>query len=301
MNPIRKRAYLELLLVAIIWGFAGPIIKYTLDGFSTPVFLTYRFLISSLIAVPFFIFGISKIPKDPKIFWFTVLSCFLGTTVSLLLLFWGTEKTSSIDMNLISAIAPITIAVAGVFFLNEHVTKRESFGILIALTGTLIAIIEPTFKTNDGYSALIGNTLVFASVLVGTANIIMSKIILRKEVDPFTITNISFIVGFVTIAPLALKSILDSNFRVITDVPISYHLGVFYMALISGTLAYSLWYKSLKSIETSEAGLFSYMYPIFGIPLSILWLKESITPTFIAGSAIVVLGVILAEWKKAKN
>src|SRR3990172_2410111 len=180
MNPARSRAYIQLLSVAAIWGFAGAIIKYTLGGFSAPVFLTYRFLISTLIAIPFFVLGISKFPKNPKVLGLTILNGFLTSTAALLLLFWGAERTTSIELNLISAIAPITIVIAGVFFLKERVTKRESLGIIIALAGTLIAIIEPTLKTADGFSGLIGNVLIFGSVLIGTTSAILSKIILRR-------------------------------------------------------------------------------------------------------------------------
>jgi drug/metabolite transporter (DMT)-like permease len=301
MNPARVRAYIQLLIVSVIWGVAGVVIKYTLGGFTTPVFLTYRFLISTIVAIPFFILGISKFPKNPKILWLTIFNGFLGTTASLLLLFWGAERTTSIDLNLISAIAPITIVVAGVFFLKEHVTRRETIGILIALAGTLIAVIEPALKTNDGLSGLIGNILVFGSVLIGTANVILEKVILRKEVEALASTHISFMVGFATTLPVLLFSQSPANIlHTIYTTPFPYHLGVFYMAILSGTLGYYLWFKAIKSIETSEAGLFAYLYPIFGIPLSILWLKEKITPPFIIGSVIIAIGVFLAEFKKKR-
>ena len=54
MNPARLRAYLMLLVVAVIWGIATPIIKYTLEGFSPVIFLTYRFGISTVIAIVIF-------------------------------------------------------------------------------------------------------------------------------------------------------------------------------------------------------------------------------------------------------
>ncbi|HJY98375.1 MAG TPA: DMT family transporter, partial [Patescibacteria group bacterium] len=166
MNPVRSKAYLELLIVSVIWGFATPIIKYTLGGFSPAVFLTYRFFISFVIALVIMAATKFKLPKNPKVLALTLFNGFLLTTVTLGLLFLGTDQTTSIDSNLISTMAPIVIAVAGVFFLKEHITKRESVGILIALAGTLITIIEPVLKMQDGFGGLQGNLLVFASVLV---------------------------------------------------------------------------------------------------------------------------------------
>lgn len=300
MNPARKRAYIELLVVSLIWGMATPVIKYTLEGFSPAIFLTYRFFISAVIAVFFFIFFGIKLPKDKKTLIFTLINGFLLTTVGLGLLFLGTDKTSSVDSNLISAMAPVTIAIAGVLFLKEHVTKRESIGLLIALAGTFVTIIEPVFKNGGNFAGLEGNLLVFASILVTTFTAVFSKKILRSGVDAETVTNLSFIVGFLTLAPFVLPQILSSKFEVLTSVPLSYHLGVIYMAVLSGTLAYILWHRAEKSIEVSEVGLFAYLYPVFGIPLSIVWLNEKITLPIIIGSVIIVIGVFLAQFKKRR-
>jgi drug/metabolite transporter (DMT)-like permease len=300
MNPARRRAYIELLVVAVIWGFATPVIKYTLGGFSPAVFLTYRFFISAVLALIIFAITGFKLPKNPKTLALTLFNGFLISTVSLGLLFLGTSKTTSIDSNLISTMAPIMIALAGVFFLKERVTKREAIGILIALAGTLITIIEPVLKSGNGFSGLEGNLLVTASVVVVTITAVLAKIILRDNVDALTATNLSFIVGFITILPFGLPQILDSRFKIITSAPLSYHLGVFYMAILSGTVAYFLWHRAEKTIEISEVNLIDYLYPIFGTPLSVFWLGEKITPPFVIGAVVIATGVFLAEWKKRR-
>src|SRR4030066_823593 len=209
MNPARKRAYIELIVVAIIWGAASPVIKYTLGGFSPGVFLTYRFFISAILALIIFAVTGFKLPKNPKTLALTLFNGFLISTVSLGLLFLGADKTTAIDSNIISTMGPITIAFAGVFFLKEHVTKREAIGILIALTGTLITIIEPVLKSGSGLGGLEGNLLVFASVVVTTVTAVLAKKILRNNVDAMAATNLSFIVGFITILPFGLPQILN--------------------------------------------------------------------------------------------
>lgn len=294
----RKRAYVEILIVAAIWGCAAPIIKYTLGGFSPAVFLTYRLFLSAVASIIIFTITGVKFPKNKRVFLVTILNGFLLTTVSLGLLFFGLNKTTSIDSNLISAMGPILIAIAGVFFLKEHITKRESVGILIALAGTFVTIAEPVLNGHIRFAGLEGNLLIFASLLVGTATAILTKLVLRNDVDASFASNSAFIVGFLTILPFSVSEILSSNFKIITATPISYHLGVIYMALLSGTLAYFLWHKAEKTIEVGEVNLIGYLYPVFGTPLSVFWLKEKIGLPFIVGSILIVIGVLLAEYKK---
>jgi drug/metabolite transporter (DMT)-like permease len=73
------------------------------------------------------------------------------------------------------------------------------------------------------------------------------------------------------------------------------------MAIFSGAIAYYLYQKAQKTIETSEAAIFLYLQPIVTAPASVIWLNENITPVYIVGSAIIAVGVILAEWKKKRN
>jgi len=74
--------------------------------------------------------------------------------------------------------------------------------------------------------------------------------------------------------------------------------GIIYMALISGLLGYVLYVMGLKYIEASEAAVFYYLQPLFGVPIAIIFLKESITSIFIIGAILVAFGIILAERKK---
>ncbi|MFZ5366259.1 MAG: EamA family transporter, partial [Patescibacteria group bacterium] len=56
MSKKRLTAYLLLTLTAAIWGIAGPVIKNTLQFIPPFTFLFWRFLLASLIFLPFFIF-----------------------------------------------------------------------------------------------------------------------------------------------------------------------------------------------------------------------------------------------------
>lgn len=72
-------------------------------------------------------------------------------------------------------------------------------------------------------------------------------------------------------------------------------LGLFFMIVLSGTIAYGLMQIALKSIDASEASLFSYLRPIFGVPLAFYLLNETIDHTMVIGAIIIIFGIIIAE------
>jgi drug/metabolite transporter (DMT)-like permease len=299
MNPARKRAYIELLIVAIIWGAATPIIKYTLGGFDSVTFLTYRFGLSTLFAVLSFLYLKARLPKDKQILKKLLCYAFLTSTVSLGFLFFGLENTTALDASLITLANPILITVAGAIFLRERVTKREKLGMTIALAGTLLTVIEPLLQNHGGQIRLSGNVLIVGYLISTAWGAVLAKQLLRSGVSPIVMTNTSFIVGFLSLLPFFLATNSQPVLS-ITSVAWPYHLGVFYMAFLSGNLAYYLGNKAQKTVEIGEASLFSYLYPVFSTPLAVLWLGEKITPIFVLGGVIIVAGVILAEMKKKR-
>jgi len=129
------------------------------------------------------------------------------------------------------------------------------------------------------------------------ASVILKKLV-RRDVDPLTLTNVAFLIGFFILLPFTLSQLSFNQLAdKIVTLAFNFQLGVFYMAILSGTIAYTLWVKAQKSIEISEAGLFTYLIPIFSAPLGIVLLNEKLTAAMIIGAAFVLFGVIIAERK----
>lgn len=299
MTKHRIKAYSLLIIVAMIWGIAGPVIKYTLKGIEPLPFLNYRFYISALFGVVALLLSRSKLPKLRKHYFEAFLYGFLVTTVALGLIFMAFQKSTVLDVTLITVVSPLLTVAAGAVFLNERITKKEKVGIAIAFSGTFLTIFEPLLKTRIDPSQLTGNFFAIGYLLANSTSVVLAKRLMRKGVKPFSLTHVSFIIGFFTLTPITLLLYpLDNIILNINTLPFRFHLGVIYMALISGTLAYSLWVKGQKSIEISEAGLFAYLTPLFAAPLAIIWLKESITTPYIIGAIIIAFGVYIAEHKK---
>ncbi len=296
MNSARSKAYIELLLTAAIWGVAGPVIKYTLEGFDSVTFLTYRFGISTVIAIISFVVIKSRLPKDRATLLNLLGYGFLTSTVSLGFLFFGLENTTVLDMSLITLINPLLISIAGVIFLGEHITKKEKLGMGIALFGTVLTVIEPLLQNHNGALRLSGNIFIVGYLIATAWATVIAKRLLREGVSPLTMTNLSFIIGFLSFLPFALGH--GMSFQSLQRVGLTYHLGVIYMAVLSGSLAYYLYEKAQKTVEIGEASLFSYLYPIFSTPLAVVWLGESVTPMFVVGAVVIAIGVFIAENKR---
>lgn len=301
MSKHRLKAYTYLLVVAIIWGVAGPIIKFTLGGIDPLPFLVYRFTISAIIS--FIFFGIKgfKIKNPGKNIPKIIIYGLLAFSLALGTLFTGLKQSSVLDLTLISAISPLIVTAGGAIFFKDRITKKEKLGIAIVLVGALINSFAPFFsqKTKVEFT---GNLFIISYLIFDISATLFAKKALRDKISPLTLTNSGFIIGALTIIPFTFLKIGASETLIqIASLPLKYHLGVWYMAVFSGTLAYYLYVLGQKSIEVSEAVLFGYLQPIFSVPLAVFWLGESLTPTFIIGAFLIATGVFVAERKKKRT
>jgi drug/metabolite transporter (DMT)-like permease len=301
MSKNRAHAYILLLTAAIIWGIAGPVIKLTLKTLPADVFLLYRFFLSSIAGLIYFsLFGL-KLPKDKKILFQLFGYTLTNSVLTLGLLFAGMAKTTLLDMTIIESLGPLFVIITGYIFLKDHITNKELLGTLIAFLATMAIVLEPIMKNQHQSGQFLGNILIFLSLITNAISAVFLKKLLRFKVKPAAISNLSFLLGFFVFIPVTLfKTDLSSVINTISTLPFIYHLGVFYMAIFSGTIAYTLANIGQKTIEVSEAALFSYLNPVFSAILAIIWLKEVPTYLFIASSVFIFIGVLIAETKKRR-
>jgi drug/metabolite transporter (DMT)-like permease len=70
---------------------------------------------------------------------------------------------------------------------------------------------------------------------------------------------------------------------------------MFYMAAFSAVLAYTLFYWVLRYMEASRVAAVNYFQPVIVLLLSVAFLGEHPTRYLLAGGALVLVGVYLAE------
>jgi len=302
MTAARTKAYLSLLLAAAIWGAAGPVIKYTLNGIDPLPFLAYRFLVTGLVCIIFFASNKKYLRQLRKGFWWIFGYGFFGAFIGLTLLFMGLNKTGVLDLSLIGLMAPIVVIIGGVLIFKDHITKREKIGISLVLIGAIFTGFSPLLTNHMGKTVFTGNILLFIFLASDSISYFFSKETVKKGIDPAVVTNGGLLIGALGIIPLAIattgtKEIVNQ----VMSLTLPYHLGVIYMGLFSGSLAYYLHIRGLKTVEISESALFAYLQPIFAIPLAILWLNEKINIYFLVGAVLVSTGILLAEYKRRRR
>lgn len=285
----------------MIWGAAGPIIKFTLGGLDPFPFLSYRFLLSGILAAVVIFIKKLTLPKSFRLRFLLLVYGLVATTFALGFLFLGLDNATVLDLSLIGAIGPLIIAAGGVVFLKERISRQEIFGIVIALVGVFIVTIYPVITQADGLS-LSGNIFIILYLFFDAASVLIARELVKERVRPSVISNYAFLIALATIVPFTLLNYPALEIlKTMAELPLPYHFGVWYMAVFSGSIAYWFFAKGEKYVDAGEAGLFFYLHPLFSAPLAVLWLGEEITTRFVVGAVIIGFGVLVAEHRRVSS
>lgn len=301
-----KLALLYILLANAIWGIAPTFIKIGVNHLPPLYFLFIRFLLSTIIILPFFIPRINrekiKLSHIPSPFFIGII-CY---TVSLSLVFIGISKTTALDSVLIGSIEPLIVCLLGVLFLKEKISKVRFIGLIIALLGSLIIILEPLAeeilplapKINP-QERFFGNFLIALFLITNGIYVIATRAFFKNKkntLSPFFKLSIGFIGATITLFPLSMLELSASGTSIeFLTINSSTLIALLYMSLFSGIIAYLLFEKSLQVMEASQTIIFTYLQPIFALPASYLLLKEVPTTIFIIGAIVIGIGVLIAE------
>ncbi len=297
MNPITQdmKSWLMLLVVVLVWASSFIFIKVGLQEISPTILAVLRFTIASITLLPILpvIGGMSELRRAPQADWlrFVVLGV-SGVTLLNLLQFIGLSYTTAINGSVLLNTNPIFISILSLVLLHEKIGLKNVFGIFMALIGIIVIIAGDEFSLGVfSSSTFLGDLLVLSSAVCWAIYTVLGKSMFSRY-NSVAVTIISITVG--TAFLLVFASITE-DFSIVAQISIKTWVIILYLALVCSGLAYLFWYEALKHLDASRAGAFLFTMPVYTILISHLTIGEPITNSTIAATALILLGVCLAE------
>ena len=287
-----KRIHFKLLLTAIFWGgtfIAGRALSGHVAPFSA-AFL--RFLIASIPLV-FMMYRMENrfppIQKEKAIYLF--LLGLTGVFSYNVFFFKGLHLIHAGRASLIIANNPIFIAIASCFLFKEKLNPIKIIGILVSVSGAMVAISRGNLQGMLTESIGRGEFYIFLTVLSWVAYSLIGKRVMQ-DVSAIVAVTYATVTGAIMLFPAALAEGLATD---IFNYSLSSWFSLFYLGIFGTVLGFVWYYEGIKTLGPSKASLFINFVPISAIILAFLFLGEPITFSLLAGAAMVSLGVYLTN------
>jgi drug/metabolite transporter (DMT)-like permease len=105
------------------------------------------------------------------------------------------------------------------------------------------------------------------------------------------VTGVSLGLGTLPLVPLGLSY----GTAPLADFALRHWAWLAFLALLSTALGYAMWNQALKMRSASQVTVYIYFNPVVATAVAWLILDEPVTAWFVAGSALVLAGVVLVN------
>ena len=229
-------------------------------------------------------------PMDATAYnWFWLgISGIVGFFLGDLFLFKSYTIIGSRTSQLVMSLAPMITAIIGWFFLQEILSFQSILGIVVSITGIMIAVAGKKLKLNVPLQG-------FLYALGGAMGQAVGLILSKKgmgDYDAVAATQIRAIVGFAAFA--ILVTIMKRWKRVLFTIRDKKGMKATTIGAIFGPfIGVALSLYAVQHTSTGIASALMALTPIFIIVPSAIMFKEKITAPQVIGAVISIIGATI--------
>jgi drug/metabolite transporter (DMT)-like permease len=228
----------------------------------------------------------------------------LSAIVGLLLLMGGNLTLSYAELTVSSGLSALIIAITPLWFLvldslllgDHHISTRGKAGLALGIVG-LFVLVSPDLQAGSmGRRELIASV----SLIGGSFSWALGSVLSKKWQSGMDVFGATAWQVTAAGAGNLLFAFLNGDLKHATWAPRSL-AAVGYLVVCGSWIGYTAYIWLLEHVPTSKVSTYAYVNPVVAVFLGWLVLHERVDRFILAGSAIVVVSVILVTSAKVKE
>jgi drug/metabolite transporter (DMT)-like permease len=268
------RSQTTTLIASFLFALMALFVKLLSPGIPPAEILFIRALISILVIVAVLASVYRRKARVRNMNMLVVRGLFGGLAV--LMFFTAISRIPLSSAVLLANSYPIFAVLFSAILIKER-PNLDSLAVVLLACGGMFLVLDPRFGQIDiGYLLGVG-----AAVFGGIAVTAIREL---RKTDSSWMIALSQMVG----AAFFAFFMLPSGFRV----PSPGEWGLLVLVGVVGTAAQLAFTRPFRFLPTAEGSMVAPVYTVFVVVLSVIFLKETLTPRFIAG-ALLIFGSII--------
>lgn len=292
--------YMYAIVFALIIGFSFLLIKVALV-YADPIdTLAYRFTVSFLAILV--VIPVAGIRLDlPRKAWLSLLP--LGVIYPVLFFgfqVFGLVYATSSEGGIIQAFTPILTLILASFFLKERSTRIQKLSVICSVAGIILIFVMKGASINRGDMYGIG------LLLLSTFALAVYSVLTRSMTRKYNVFQMSFVMMLsgaaafdaLSVAKHALQGTLFQALEPLSHP--SFVLSILYLGVLSSLVSSLLSNFLLSKLEAFQMNVFLNFATLISILAGVVFLHEQLTYYHIVGTAMIIAGVLGANYRSRK-
>lgn len=292
---MKPKHWLVFITLGAIWSSSFLWIKIGVQEIGPMSLTAFRMLFGAVTAVAIGVYQKVEWPRDLKTWLIFAVLGPASLAVPIFFISWGEQTIDSAVASILNATTPLfTIFIAHVVLQDDKMTVQKVLGLLIGFAGTVVLLSEDLFAS--AHSSILGQgAVIVASIFYAGSAVFARKLTqhvqgtVRGAMPLITSAIIMWMVGPLVEKPFEIPSL-----------PMTW-IAILWLGILgSGLAVLMLWYL-IHEVGPTRATLVTYLFPVGGVILGVLFLNEHLSWQLLAGTVLIILSLAVVNWQPAKH
>lgn len=293
---MKLKEWTAFTVLGLLWGSSFLWIKIAVEEVSPFVVVALRVLFGLISLLGVMYWQRQFIPRDrPTLLKYLFMGVF-NVVVPFLLITWGETHIDSSLAAILNATTPLFVIVIGHFGLHdEKITGPRLAGLLVGFVGVIVLVAQD-FQPGMLQGDLLGQLAVLAAAISYAVALIFSRRYLRGTKP---VVQSTMILVFATALMWIITPVVERPLGLPAQ-PIVW-VAVLWLGVLGLCVAYLLFFWLNNVWGPTRASLVTYVFPVVGVVLGVIFLNEPLNWNMVLGSALVVGGIVVVNRKPRVN
>jgi drug/metabolite transporter (DMT)-like permease len=290
---VAKRPWLvpgAFILLGLIWGSSFLWIKIGVEEMDPATLVAYRIGIGALAMLLYVRLTGEKLPRTVRELAPMAVLGMIATALPFFLITWGEQYIDSGTAAVLNSLTPIfSMILAGMILHTESISLARVIGLVTGFGGAAL-LASREFALRGDTLALAGTAAVAVAAISYAGGASVSRAMVHGTPrNVVAAGNLGFgaiyiwIFAALTGANLAPPSQLDSI------------IAVLWLGLLGSFLAFVLLYFLIAHLEATVVTMVTYLFPVVGVTLGVVFLHEVLDARLAIGTGLVVVGIVVVS------
>jgi drug/metabolite transporter (DMT)-like permease len=293
---ILDRPYILLVLAPLFWGgnvVAAKLVVGEIDPF---LLLASRCVLATLFIMPFAYRHLIADWETMKRTWLPLMAYgAVGYALFNVFLYSGLTMTTAVNSSIEQAALPMMILGANFIIFRVRATMLQIFGVLFAIFGVALTATHGDVQRLVTLDVNAGDGLVILACLAYTGYTLALRF--RPKVHIMSFMAASFSGAALTgLVMLALFGGGLGQVATLADASPTAWAVIAYVAIFPSMFSQVAYARGVELVGPNRAAPSHNLIPVFGALGSVLILGEKLETYHFIAAAIIITGIVLAEW-----
>jgi drug/metabolite transporter (DMT)-like permease len=288
---MRIKEWLVFIALGTIWGTSFLWIKIAVAETGPLTLVGLRLLFGFLGLLVVLAVQRPKLPRDRRILLAFAFMGLFNTALPFFLITWGETRIASSLASILNGTVPLfTIIIAHFWLHDEKITLPRLGGLLVGFVG-IVVLVSGDLKPEGIHSDILGQLAVLAASMSYALAITFSRRHLRGQ-PPVLQTGMVLLIADSIIWATAFGGV--ERPLAPPHSPLAW-FAILWLGLLGTCVAYLLFFWLINAWGPTRASLVTYIFPVIGLVLGLIFLHEAADWRLLLGSALIVGGIAVVN------